>query len=592
MLPKTKIQALQALLVQEGIDAWIVPSTDPHQSEYVAPHWQARAWLSGFAGSAGTLVVTPAAAGLWTDARYHLRAETELAGSGITLFRQGLPDVPDLFSWLQNTLDGDVVIGFDGNLLSMTAVERLARTLAGREVRYFTARDLVAELWTDRPPGPTFPIECYDAALAGASRLEKLNRIRMEMAAGGADAHLLTALDDIAWTLNIRGRDVAHNPVTVAYALILPNEVTLFIEPAKVSPAVRAALAEDGVICCPYDEIERYWADLPPSTAVLIDPAQTGYHLGESIAEHCALVRGASIPRRLKAIKNATEQVGARSAHIRDGVAMVRWLIWLEQAIGREPHTEVTVAAKLDEFRSRGERFRDLSFNTIVGYGPNSAIGHYQPRAETSPALRAQGILLVDSGAHYLDGTTDITRTVTLGAPTTEERQVYTAVLQSLIRLATARFPRGTRGDQLDALARDRLWREGWECRHGIGHGVGHYLNVHEGPPRFSQQGGIPLAPGMVLSNEPGVYFAGSFGVRLENLMIVTPWRATDFGSFDTFETITLCPFDRKLIERASLSADETAWLNDYHARVFATLGPVLTGEERAWLAAATRPLT
>lgn len=589
--PQARIAALQERLRQEKIAAWIVPTADPHQSEYVAEHWQERAWLSGFSGSAGTLVVTQSEAGLWTDPRYHLRGESELAGSGIGLHRAGLTGVPSYAEWLaENLTDGDR-LGFNAERLSIAEVERLKRAFGQKTVDFYTDSDLAGSLWTDRPPLPPGPLRLYDERFAGESRREKLARVRAEMAKAGVDGYLLTALDEIAWTFNIRGSDVAYNPVVIAYAFISLHETHLFVNSAKVDPASRAALTGDGVSLLDYAEIDDFWSDISPKRSVLIDPTKTSYHFLATAAEGCHLHRAQSIAARLKAVKNGVEVEGFRQAHLRDGVALVRWLIWLEEAVSTESHTEITLGEKLAELRGQGEHYRDESFGTITGYGPNSAVGHYSPRPETTPIVRAAGLLLSDSGGQYEDGTTDITRTIALGPPGDEERQVFTTVLKCHIRLATARFPQGTTGSQLDALAREFLWREGWNCRHGIGHGVGHFLNVHEGPQRFNTDNRVPLQPGMVTSNEPGVYFAGKFGVRLENLLLCVADTTTDFGDFYRFETLGLCPFDLQLVDSSRLDGREIEWLNNYHRRVYDSLAHLLNPVERVWLQNATRTL-
>ncbi len=589
--PSTRIAALQAAMTQQAVDAWLVPSADPHQSEYVAEHWQARSWLSGFSGSAGTLVVTQTGAGLWTDPRYHLRAESELAGSGVTLHRFGLAGVPSYVEWLGAHLTDSATLGFDPALLSIADVARLRSRFGDKKIHLYTKRELVSELWTDRPPLPETPIFLHDEGFAGENCATKLARTRARLRESGGDALVLTALDDIAWTFNIRGGDVPFNPVAIAYALVSLHETTVFIQPDKVDATVQAALEDDGVVFTAYETIFSIWPDLPQQSRVLVDPAKTSYRLQEAIAPYCQILKQASIPATLKAIKNATEAAGLRRAHIRDGVALVRWLIWLEEAVPSQYHTEITLGEKLADFRGKGDHYWGESFGTITGYGANSAVGHYSPQPETTPTVRPTGLLLSDSGGHYLDGTTDVTRVVALGPPSAEERQVYTLVLKCHIRLATVRFPQGTTGSQLDALAREFLWREGWNCRHGIGHGVGFFLNVHEGPQRFSTDNRVALEPGMLTSNEPGVYFAGKFGVRLENLLLCVADTTTDFGDFYRFETLTLCPFDLRLVDVSLLDEQEKIWLNGYHSAVYTALSPLLDPTERAWLEKATRTI-
>ncbi len=589
--PATRIAALQAQLRQAEVAAWIIPSADPHQSEYVAEHWQERAWLSGFSGSAGTLVVTQTEAGLWTDPRYHLRGESELAGSGIVLHRAGLSGVPSYAEWLAANLNDGDRLGFNAERLSIREVERVKRAFGSQKVELYTCSDLAGSLWSERPPLPAVPLRLYAESSAGEGRKQKLARIRGEMAQAGVDGYLLTALDEIAWTFNIRGRDVAYNPVVIAYAYISLHETHIFVHPDKVDPASRAALIANGISLLDYSAIAPFWNTLPPDSRVLIDPEKTSYHFLASAPEGCHLQRAQSIAARLKAVKNPAEVEGFRRAHLRDGVALVRWLIWLEEAVRSESHTEISLGEKLTELRSRGEHYRGESFSTITGYGANSAVGHYSPRPETTPAVRPAGLLLCDSGSQYEDGTTDITRTLALGPPSDEARQVYTTVLKCHIHLATARFPQGTTGSQLDALAREFLWREGWNCRHGIGHGVGHFLNVHEGPQRFSTDNRVAFVPGMVTSNEPGVYFAGKFGVRLENLLLCVADSSTEFGEFYRFETLGLCPFDPQLVESSRLDPGEIGWLNNYHRRVYDSLAQFLNPSERVWLGNATRSI-
>ncbi len=591
MSTQEKLRQLRHLMHQRQIDAWIIPSADPHQSEYTADHWQARAWLSGFSGSAGTLVVTQHMAGLWTDPRYHIRAQQELAGSGIDLFRMGAPGVPTYQEWLAHELPRGAVVSFDGLLFSVSQVEQLAATLRKKGVAITRTENLVDQLWTDRPSLPDQPITLLDEAYCGESRGAKLERIRDELNEQGAQALLLTRLDDIAWTFNLRGRDIDSNPVAICYAYIGAEEAHLFIDPVKVSTIIAADLARDGVFLADYESVFDFLARTTANTTVLLDPAQTNFEIKEIIAANGRVQPLPSIPRNLKAVKNDTEIEGFRQAHGRDGTAMVKWLYWLDRYGFAEKQTELTLGSKLTEFRQIGEHYAGLSFGNIVGFGANSAVGHYSPQPETTPVIRPSGILLIDSGAHYLDGTTDITRTITLGDPAAAERLAYSTVLQCLIRLSTTLFPSGTTGGQLDTLARQPLWHHGWNCRHGIGHGVGHYLNVHEGPQRLSPHNNVPLVPGMVLTNEPGVYFEGAFGVRLENIMIVQPARETAFGEFYQFETVTLCPFDPELIDPAYLNSIERSWLNQYHQIVYDRLAPYLNIEERAWLAQKTRPI-
>lgn len=591
MAARTRIEELQGLMRTLRLDAWLVTSTDPHQSEYPAACWKARAWLSGFSGSAGTLVVTQAKAGLWVDPRYHLRAEKELAGSGIVPFKVGLPGVPSYPQWLAHALSHGAVVGFDGRQLSLAEVRRLGEALQDLSVTFSSDHDPVGMLWKDRPALPRAPIFLLDLAFAGQPRPSKLAQIREKMVQQRCQAHLISALDEIAWTLNLRGRDVEYNPVAISYLLITGQQAHLFIRPEKVPPDARAALTFDGVLVSEYEAIDSFLRRLPPETTLLFDPEKTSYTLAQIIAQTCQSKAAASIPAALKAVKNATELAGIRKAHVRDGVALVKWLYWLDQQPASAVHTEITLAERLAELRSLGENYQGLSFGSIVGFRANSAVGHYRPRPETTPQIEPEGILLVDSGAQYLDGTTDLTRTISLGSPSVAEKRACTWVLKSHIALAQTKFPAGTRGSQLDALARAPLWGQGWDCRHGIGHGIGHFLNVHEGPPRFRQDNQVPILPGMVLSNEPGVYFEGRFGIRIENVLITVPAETTEFGEFYRFETVSLCPIDLDLVEASLLTIEEKDWLNAYHQGVYETLAPFLAPTEQAWLGQETHTI-
>jgi Xaa-Pro aminopeptidase len=589
MKPIDKVAALRKLMQEHQIDAWIVSSSDPHQSEYVAEHWQARAWLSGFTGSAGTVVITANKAGLWTDPRYHIRAEEELTGSGITLYREGLPGVPSYRQWLLNEMNPGDTIGFDGSVMSVQDVGKIERKLQDKAVNFSHQYDFIGRLWEDRPVLPKNPIMLHDIKYAGETRNSKIQRVRKKLGEIECQAQLVTALDEIAWLLNIRGRDVEYNPVAICYLVIMENEVRLFINAEKVPTQVREVLAGDGVEFSNYDDIFSYWEQVPAKTKVLSDPEQTSYKISNLISKTCLIKQAMSVPYAMKAIKNEKEIEGLRQAHIRDGVALVKWMYWLDHQNLERGHTEITLAEKLADFRSRGDNFQGLSFNTISGYQANSAVGHYFPRPETTPVVKPEGILLIDSGGQYLDGTTDITRTISLGRPTYEQKEVFTVVLKGLIHLSEAIFLKGTKGSELDVFARVPLWKQGWNCRHGIGHGIGSFLGVHEGPQKFAPGNKISFEPGMVTTNEPGVYFEGKFGVRLENVLITVPYRDTDFGEFLGFETISLCPIDLDLVEPKLLRSDEIGWLNAYHQVVYQSLVEFMTDDEGSWLHYETR---
>ncbi len=591
MRPQEKIYALRELMRKNEINAWIVPSTDPHQSEYVAECWRAREWLSGFTGSAGIVVVTQEKAGLWTDSRYHIRAAQELAGSGIELFKVGLPGVPTYIEWLTTEIESGGVVGLDGRVFSVAEVERLTKAFADKSITIHSQLDLIGKLWQDRPSIPRHPIYILDEKFSGESRVAKTTRIRDKIKEQGASAHLIASLDDIAWILNIRGGDVSYNPVGICFLMISLDEVRLFIHAEKVPQDVKAALQADGVLIAEYEELHPFLQRLPSNMVVLIDPEKINYMIKEIIEENSQIKQCSSIPEGLKAIKNSTELAGICRAHIRDGVAMVRWLYWLEQQRPLTAHTEITIAEKLAELRSLGEHYQGLSFGTISAYQANGAIGHYAPTPDTTVTLKPEGLLVIDSGGQYLDGTTDITRTISLGSPDADQKHAFTAVLKAHIRIASTIFPQGTQGGQLEAIAKEPLWQQGYECRHGIGHGIGHFLNVHEGPQRFSKGNTVPIELGMVTSNEPGVYFEGKFGIRIENVVITVPHSTTEFGDFYRFETVSYCPIDINLIEIPLLTTAEKDWLNEYHQTVYEKLAPFLSSEENVWLRVATRKI-
>lgn len=586
-----RIAALRELMQQHKIDAWITPSADPHQSEYVAERWKTRAWISGFTGSAGTVVITQNQAGLWTDSRYYLQADRELAGAGIALFKIGQPDVPSYNDWLAQELPEHAAIGFDGQVFSAAQGEQLQKAVSAKHMQLVYQQDLIAQIWQDRPAMPAKPVMVLELEFAGESRASKFARMRERLQKAGSDAHFISALDDIAWMFNIRGGDVEYNPVTIAYAYISQDEARLFIDSAKLSAEVQAALRRDGVAFSEYEEVGVFLQRLPQGTSVLIDPEKTSLTIKNTLSQHCTVKEEQNIAFTLKAQKNETELQGIRHAHVRDGAAMVKWLYWLDEHLGKEEYTEYTVVDSLRDLRSQQQHFQGLSFHPIAGYQANAAFCHYRPEPETALNIQPEGILLVDSGGQYLDGTTDITRTIALSAPTAQQKQDFTLVLKGNIALSRAKFPKGTTGAQLDILARQALWNHGRNYGHGTGHGIGHFLNVHEGPQRIHVNNYVPLELGMVCSNEPGLYRTDQYGIRIENIIVVVPAEKTEFDTFYQFETVTLCPIDLDLIEASLLSQAEAAWLNAYHQRVYAALSPFLTEAERAWLGRETRAI-
>lgn len=593
---RKRLAALRALMSREKMAAFIFPSTDAHNSEYVADHWKSREWISGFNGSAGTVVVTMDETALWTDSRYFLAAEEQLEGTGIELMRLRVPGTPSIAEWLGRVLadSESKEVGLDGWVNSAAEVDALTQAL--RKQGGLTLRvnlDPMRTLWTDRPAIPQDPVEVQPMELAGETAAAKLGRVREALRARHCDGMLVSALDDIAWTLNLRGTDVHCNPVFVAYLVIEPEKATLFVRPGKLTDEVRDYLRAQGVATRDYDDVADYLRHDYFAYNILMDENETNSYLMGCMKDNRAqVVRQPSPIPPMKAVKNAAEIEGFRRAMTRDGVAMVKFLKWLKPAVEAGGVTEMTVADKLLALRREQPLFRDISFDTIAGYEAHGAIVHYEATPQTDVALESHGLVLIDSGAQYRDGTTDITRTVALGPVTEEQKRVYTLVLKGHIQLELAKFPDGVSGTQLDALAREAMWREGMNYLHGTGHGVGSYLNVHEGPHQIRMEyKPAPLRAGMTVTDEPGLYLADRFGVRIENTLLITPYRETEFGRFLGMESLTLCPIDTAPIARELLTEEERAWLNDYHLLVYERLSPLLDDDEQAWLREATRPL-
>ncbi len=587
-----RIAALRDLMRGAGINAVIIPQTDPHQSEYLADHWQVRRWLSGFTGSAGALVVTLDNALLWADSRYWLQAAAQLEGTGIGVMEEGKPEVPEITEWLcQNLKKGDTV-GVDGMLFSVTATEQMQSALGACGINLRVDFDSIDRIWTDRPALPLEAIFIHDVKYAGEDAASKIAKILADASSQGAEAAFISDLAEIAWTLNIRSRDVESNPVATGYLYLSPAGSTLFTAPEKLTPEVTAELSKAGVAVRPYNEVKAALAELPADRTVLISPAQTSTAVIAILGDRAR--RGTSPVAMLKGCKNDVQVEGVRHAMERDGVALVKSFMEIGKAMaeGREI-TELDVAEILTRHRSAQPLYFDQSFDTIAGFGPHGAIVHYSATPETSVTLHPDNLLLVDSGANYLDGTTDITRTITLGKTTDEQRKDFTLVMKGHIALATAIFPAGTRGAQLDALARINLWKEGLSYLHGTGHGVGHFLNVHEGPQSIRlNENPTPLKPGMITSDEPGLYRAGKHGIRCENLVLTVPAMTTEFGDFYRFEVLTLFPFDLRLFDTSIMTDEEIEWVNNYHTTVRERLSPALNGEELAWLEEKTATLT
>lgn len=586
-----RLDALRAEMKKSGIDAAIIPQADAHMSEYLASYWQARRWLSGFTGSAGDLVVTADKALLWTDSRYFLQAAAQLEGTGIELMKDGLETTPTIAGWLCSNLSKGANVGIDGLLFSVTQAESLRTTLGLHSIAMKTDFRPLDAIWTDRPALPDCKIFVHDIKFAGRSAADKIADVLAETAGQQADAIFISALDEIAWTLNIRSRDVTYNPVVTSFLYISPAGSTLYVDPSKLTDEVVAYLKSQNVSVAPYTDALPALSALPEDVRVLIEPGRTAEAVRVALGGRAVL--GVSPVAIMKSCKNAVQIAGIKDAMLRDGVALVHSFMEIERRVAAgDKLMETEVAEILRKYRSRGEHYFDESFGTIAGYGPHGAIVHYEADAESDAQIHASNLLLVDSGAQYLDGTTDITRTVCLGTPTADERRDFTLVMKGHIAMAQMIFPSGTCGAQIDVIARQYLWKEGLSYLHGTGHGVGHFLNVHEGPQRVALNiSAVPFRPGMLTSNEPGLYREGVHGIRCENLVLCVPAMETEFGRFLKFETVTLFPFDRKLFDLNLMNDNEIAWLNAYHERVYKTLAPALDAEAQAWLKERTAPL-
>ena len=598
-----RLEDLREVMRREHLSAFIFPSTDPHQSEYVADHWKGREWISGFNGSAGTAVVTLTSAALWTDSRYFIAAEEQLKGTEFQLMKLKIEGAPTIAEWIGRECGPGAEVGVDGMVNSANSVKELIgdlRKQGGITVR--TNLDPLKLIWQDRPAIPENQVEIYPLQYAGEAAHDKIARIRQGLREKHADGMLMSALDDIAWTLNLRGSDVHCNPVFVSYLLISSKDVTIYINKVKLQPEVLAYLKAEGVGVAPYEDVKKGLKDYFEYN-ILLDPDEVNYTLYKSVTRE--IVEEESPVKRMKTVKNETEIAGFRSAMLKDGIAMVKFLKNLEfyaeqsgkaerriENLEGEPLTEIGVDEMLTAFRAEQPLFRGISFDTIAGYQAHGAIVHYEATPETDATLKPEGLLLLDSGGQYLDGTTDITRTIALGPLTEEQKRVYTLVLKGHIQIELCKFPSGSSGTQIDILARKDMWREGLNYLHGTGHGVGTYLNVHEGPHQFRMEWKpAPLVAGMTITDEPGIYLADKFGARIENTLLITPYKETEFGKFLQFESLTLCPIDKKPIMKEMLLKEEIDWLDAYHQRVFDMLSPHLSEDEKKWLRDACAPL-
>lgn len=573
----------------KSISAYITYSTDPHSGEYAPAHWESRKWITGFTGSAGTAVITSDDGGLWTDSRYFIQAEEQLTDTGLKLFKERMPETPSIPQWLCRVLKKGERVGIDGYTTPLQTVNELKNELSDYGIEVVMIEDPYKTIWNDRPDLPDNKPFILEEKYSGESASSKISTIRNHISNTGTDYILISALDEIAWTLNMRGTDIECNPLFVSYLLISEKEATLYINKNKLTETTVDYLQSQGVGHRNYENIE---SDLTAISGrkIAMSPS-INFAMYNAASEHNTVFIQASPVSKYKAVKNQIEINGFRNAMLRDGVAMVRFLIWLQKNIGNSNLTELSIDEQLYKERSAMENFRGISFATIAGYQEHGAIVHYEADEHSASILRPEGLLLIDSGTQYLDGTTDITRTIPLGPTTEEQKKDYTLVLKGFIQLAMAEFPQGTCGTQLDVLARLAMWKEGINYGHGTGHGVGHFLNVHEGPHQIRMNNvPTPLQPGMTVTNEPGIYRAGKYGIRTENTMLTVPSRKTDFGEFYKFEQLTLCPINTETILWDMLSPEETNWLNEYHETVYSKLSPLLTDEEKQWLKNATNP--
>lgn len=590
-----RIAALRQQMEEKGIDVYLIPTADFHESEYVGAYFKARAFLTGFTGSAGTAIVTRQEAGLWTDGRYFIQAERQLAGSGITLYRSGEPGVPDELAFIRDRLPEGGCLGFDGRVINTALGERLQAAAEEKHGQTSVQWDLIDAIWQERPAFSRQPAFLLPEAYSGMSAADKLANIRQHMKQAGADVHLVTTLDDVCWICNIRGNDAGRFHVVLSYLLITMEQAVLYVAEETLNEEIRAYLAGNGITVRPYDTVYEGVQNLSVS-AILLQKSKVNYRLYSSLPDNCQVIDGINPSIFLKAVKNPVELANLRQAHIKDGIAMVKFLYWLKHTIGTKPVTELEASDYLEQCRYE-QGALDLSFDTICAYGPNAAMMHYSATPESNALLQPEGFLLVDSGGHYMEGSTDITRTIALGELSEAQRIHFTAVLRANLNLAGARFLHGCTGQSLDILARGPIWDMGLDYRCGTGHGVGYLLSIHEPPNGFrykkvsERMDSAVLEPGMVTTDEPGIYLEGQYGIRTENELVCRAAEENEYGQFLEFENITYCPIDLDAIERSALAPEDVRRLNAYHQMVYDTLAPYLSGEEEAWLKEATREI-
>lgn len=587
-----RIASLRNLMKERGINAYIIPTSDPHQSEYIAEHYKTRVWISGFTGSAGTVVVTEKEAILWADGRYFIQAEKELAGSEIKLYKMGIPGFPSYTEWLKDNLEEGNALGFDGKIYPQSSIKALEKAFEGKGIKFIDEYDLVGEIWEDRPAIPKTQAFIHELKYTGKTAKEKIEEVRKEMVEKGVNYTLIGSLDDIAWLYNIRGRDVEHNPIVISYALISQDKAWLFVDKEKIDNKVESYLKENGVEIEDYDKVIEFVKDMEKGSKVYLDPARINRWLYKGIPTECEVVDGINITTIMKAKKNSVEIENQKNAYIKDCVALVKFFHWLDKNVGKIKVTELSAAEKLREFRAEGEDFLEPSFTSIAAYRENAAMMHYSANEKSNAELKREKMFLIDSGGQYYDGTTDITRTVVLGDITEEEKRDFTLTLKAHINLISARFLHGVTGSNLDVLCRYPLWQEGIDYKCGTGHGVGHLLNVHEGPQGLSTAlNKVKFEKGMILTIEPGVYKEGKHGVRIENVTVVEEDIKTDSGQFMKFDVLSYCPIDLEGIDVELLSEKERNWLNNYHEETYNRLSPYLDDEVKEWLREETRSI-
>jgi Xaa-Pro aminopeptidase len=587
-----KLALLRSALKQNSIDCYIIPTSDPHLGEYISDHWQIIRWLTGFTGSAGTVVITDTFAGLWTDSRYFIQAEKQLSGSGFEFVRPGAFQRNDYMDFVaENSKQGDI-IGFDGSIFSIAGFRRLEKKLEGKIVSFATQWDIIESLWIDRPSLPSSSAFNHPLEYSGKDRSAKIIEVREEMRKKNAEFHLLTSTDDIMWLLNIRGSDIKYSPLLLSFALIGTEQILLFIDEAKIPVLLASAFDNLGIVVLPYDEISEVILSVTEGHSVMYNPQTTSVELFNSLSKSSKQIEDTSIPTRLKSIKNKTEIANISNVMVRDGVALTKFFYWFENNHIKEPMTENSLSEKLLEFRSQQKDFLGSSFATIIAFNENSALPHYTAEDGSGADIGERGLILVDSGGQYMGGTTDITRTIPVGIPTAQQKRDFTLILKGHINLAMAKFPNGTRGYQLDFIARRAMWGSGLNYAHGTGHGVGYCLNVHEGPQSISPADNkTNIEAGMLTSDEPAIYREGEYGIRIENLILCYEDEETEFGQFLKFDTVSLCYIEKSLIDKSLLDQKEIVWLNSYHSEVYDKLSQLLNAEEESWLKEKTDPI-